>query len=260
VGCILTVDDPAERHHMLDVLRMVPGDAACFSDGAGTEYLARMLPPEDGTPVRQSVRFAVFETRRDGGDAQIRTTLYQGVPKQGKMEEIVQKTVELGVFRIRPVYMARSVPKEGGGADRKRERWQRIAAEACKQCRRARVPEVASALPFAEALEEALASDLLLFPYEQEKERTIRAVLAEVGRAGAGDSDALDAPAGFEPGSLAIGRSVALFIGPEGGFSDREAAALMQAGAQPCSLGRTILRTETAGAAALAMIRYEWEL
>ena len=168
------------------------------------------------------------------------------------METIIQKCVELGVYEIVPVFMDRTVVVDRGNFGKKIQRWNRVSAEAVKQCRRGIVPEVAQPVKTEDMLCDSTGSgipdmfkefDLVLFPYENEKGTTIKEVLRAAGSA-----------ADSSP------RRVAVVIGPEGGFSDEEADAIVAAGGQSVSLGKTILRTETAGMTALAMIMYELEM
>ncbi len=155
------------------------------------------------------------------------------------MESIIQKCVELGVHAIIPVFMERTVVVDKGNFSKKLDRWQKISDEAVKQCKRGMVPQVGRQRPFSEMLDKLRNYDLILFPYENEGDYSIKDCLRGLAE---------------KP------RSVAIVIGPEGGFSDKEAAALDEAGAARVTLGKTILRTETAGMAALAMTMYELEL
>ena len=166
-------------------------------------------------------------------------TLFQGIPKAGKMEGIIQKSVELGVHAIVPVFMERTVVVDKGNFGKKQDRWQKISDEAVKQCKRGIIPEVGSAVKFSGMLDALPNYDLILFPYENEENRTIKDCLRQI---------------------TCLPETVAIIIGPEGGFSDKEARMLDEAGAERVSLGKTILRTETAGPAALAMTMYELEL
>ncbi|MBQ0079857.1 MAG: RNA methyltransferase, partial [Eubacterium sp.] len=180
-------------------------------------------------------------------EPETRVTLFQGVPKGSKFETIVQKTVELGVDTIQPVFMARTVVVDKGNYSKKVQRLNKIAAEAVKQCKRGVIPQVEEPIKMMQMLEDLEDFDLVLFPYENEKGTTIKDELRGVAQAQAN-------------GEMAAGLRVAVIIGPEGGFSDEEASDIVEAGGLSVSLGRTTLRTETAGMAALAMIMYELEL
>jgi 16S rRNA (uracil1498-N3)-methyltransferase len=157
------------------------------------------------------------------------------------MENIIQKSVELGVHKIVPVFTSRTVVAKKENFAGKISRWQKAADEAVKQCRRGIIPKVLPDITFPAMINEISGSkfDCVIFPYENEENCTIKEVLRGL----------CEKPA-----------SVALIIGPEGGFSDEEAGTLVGAGAKAASLGKTILRTETAAPAALAMVMYELEL
>ena len=170
----------------------------------------------------------------------VEVTLYQGLPKGDKMEFIIQKCVELGVSRIVPVEMARSVVKlDKKKEEAKRKRWQGISESAAKQSKRMIVPEIGPVLSYKEAVAEAASMDLFLLPYE--------------------DSESLSGAGGMELtrsliGGLKPGKKCAVLIGPEGGFSDGEVEAARNAGARTVTLGKRILRTETAGLFVLSAV------
>jgi 16S rRNA (uracil1498-N3)-methyltransferase len=219
--------------HLTKVLRAARGDRVEVSDSAAWEYETEFLRVEDGAAVLR-----ILDRQRFAREPGVRVTLFQGLPKAAKMDAIIQKSVELGTALICPVSCVRSVVTQDAISAGKLDRWRKISVETVKQCRRGLVPEIYPVLAFSEALVEMRRSDLLLFPYENEMERSLKSCLR-----------GLDG----KPGS------VALIIGPEGGFSPEEAEALTAAGAVSVSLGATILRTETAGPAAIAMIMYELE-
>ena len=229
---IKNVDD---LHHMIRVLRLKEGDEVDVSDGVCWEYRARIQ-----TLTKEEAELAILDKNAFAAEPSVQVTLFQGIPKQGKMETIIQKCVELGVHRIVPVFMERTVVVDRGNFNKKIDRWNKVSAEAVKQCRRGIIPEVAQPITGIPDMFEEF--DMVLFPYENERGTTIKDVLR-------GEKDAVRQP-----------RSIAVIIGPEGGFSDEEAIAIIGAGGVSVSLGRTILRTETAGMAALAMIMYELEL
>ena len=145
------------------------------------------------------------------------------------------------------VFMDRTVVVDRGNFTKKIQRWQKVASEAVKQCKRGIIPEVSEAVKLSDVLESLADFDLVLLPYENEKGTTIKDVLLEA----------------INPMAVEIfGRpeQVAVIIGPEGGFSEKEAVKVIKAGGKSVSLGKTILRTETAGMAALSMIMYELEM
>lgn len=229
--------DKQDLHHMKKVLRMSVGDEMDISDGSAWEYHVEIESLEDKEAV-----LLILDKQKFAREPEILVTLYQGIPKASKMEEIIQRCVELGVNSIVPVFMERTVVVDKGNFGKKLDRWQKISDEAVKQCKRGIIPDVQDTVKFKEALPMLAEYDLILFPYENEDNRTIKDCLREV------------VASGNKP------KTVAIIIGPEGGFADKEAVALDEIGANRVSLGKTILRTETAGPAALAMTMYELEL
>ncbi len=231
------ITDPGDLRHMKKVLRLKPGDTVEVSDSVKWEYRAVIEEITDDSAVLR-----ITDKQTFAREPRIRVTLFQGVPKASKMDEIVQKCTELGVSEIYPVFMDRTVVVEKDGFGKKIVRWRKVAAEAVKQCRRGRIPEVGEQLSFGQMTGMLSDFDKVIFPYENETGRTIKDALREYLTKDA------------KPERIAV------IIGPEGGFSDSEAEALKTFGADCVSLGKTVLRTETAGPAALAMIMYELEL
>ena len=247
----ITIDNTDDLHHMMKVLRLKEGDEVDVSDGVQWEYRARIE-----SLSREEAELLILDKQAFASEPSVKVTLFQGIPKQGKMETIIQKCVELGVYEIVPVFMDRTVVVDRGKFGRKIERWNKVSAEAVKQCRRGIVPHVADPIKTVDMLRDRDNSgtpdmleefDLVVLPYENEKGTTIKDVLRQ-------------AAGGQETAAGGSPERVAVIIGPEGGFSDEEAIAIIGAGGKSVSLGRTILRTETAGMAALAMIMYELEL
>ncbi len=228
------ITDADDIRHITKVLRCMPGDRIELSDGSEFEYGAEII-----SCSRDAVELLITDKQGFSTEPTLKVYLYQGIPKQGKMETIIQKSVELGVHEIIPVFMCRSVVTDKGNASNKRERWQKISDEAVKQCKRGIIPAVERPLGFNDMLPRLKDHDLVIYPYENERKTSLKDVLKHLVR---------------RPGSIA------LIIGPEGGFSDEEALKLAEGGAMSASLGKTTLRTETAGAAAIAMIMYELEL
>ncbi len=224
----------AGAHHMRDVLRMQPGEAVEAADEEGTVYHCRVA--ELGA---DDVVLDVLSVSASENELPIDITLYMGLPKFEKMELIVQKAVELGAARVVPVAMKRSIVKlDEKKAKAKVVRWQAIAEAAAKQSKRGRIPEVGNVMPYKAAIAEAAAAGRILVPYEcAEGIEGTRRVLA----------------------SLKPGESVAVFIGPEGGFDPVEIEAAENAGAEIITLGRRILRTETAAITALALLMFAAE-
>lgn len=218
-----------DSRHALRVLRLAMGDEIELVCAPG-RYLAQITGETDGL-VQVKILQALRQT-----EARTQVTLYQGLPKADKMEMIAQKTTELGVYAIRPVAMERCVVKlEGKDAGKKVERWQKIAREAVKQCARVSVPEVLEPKKLTQLEEELKQLDVLIVPWEDARDGSIRQALAP-----------------FE-GREAL--RVGILIGPEGGISGQEAHWLAEnAGAKLVTLGPRILRTETAGLCALTMV------
>ncbi len=232
-GSQVTVEG-ADAHHMRDVLRMQPGEAVEAADERGQVYhchVAELTPDE--------VLLDVETISVSENELPVDITLYMGLPKFEKMELIIQKAVELGAVRIVPVAMKRSVVKlDEKKAKAKTARWQAIAEAAAKQSKRGRIPEVGNVMTYKAALAEAGAADHILVPYEcAEGIEGTRRVLA----------------------SLKAGETVAVFIGPEGGFDPAEITAAESAGAEIITLGRRILRTETAAITTLALLMFAAE-
>ena len=270
-GAHIYMENKDDLHHLRKVLRARPGMELDISDGDCWEYKTVL---EELTEDCAALK--ILDKQKFATEPSTRVTLYQGVPKASKMETVIQKTVEMGVDTIVPVFMERTVVVEKGNFGKKLDRWNKIAAEAVKQCKRGIIPRVTESYDFDRMLDELPNYDLIICPYENEDGLTIKDFLREApapapadagsaGRAGepgrpaAASAHSEQKSAGpAEPGPQA--RRVALVIGPEGGFSDGEIARLKAAGAATVTLGKTILRTETAGMAALAMIMYELEL
>ena len=235
-GRYIIIDDKHELHHMRRVLRLAPGDELDISDKTSFEYRTRIESLSE-----DEARLLILDKQKFAREPRLKITLYQGIPKGSKMDEIIQRSVELGVLTIAPVFMERTVVVDRGNFGKKLARWQKISAEAVKQCRRGLVPQVSKPQDFAALLDELPNYDLVVFPYENEENYTLKDLLRQ------------------EAAGRAI-KTVAVLIGPEGGFSEKEAQMLADRGIAGVSLGRTILRTETAGPAAIAMIMYELEM
>ncbi|TEB07225.1 Ribosomal RNA small subunit methyltransferase E [Pelotomaculum schinkii] len=217
--------------HIVKVLRLEPGDTLTVLDGRGMVYEA--VIEQAG---RESVVCAVVSESNAGGAPALRITLVQGLPKNDKMDLIVQKATELGVCRLIPLICDRSVVKLAGDKPLCRlERWQRIAREAAKQCRRPDVPEVLPPAGWEEALAGMPDNTAAVIPWEEENQESLKKVLGVSGPWG----------------------DIYVFIGPEGGFTPAEVELARSHGVRPVTLGPRILRTETAGLAVLAIILYQ---
>lgn len=221
-------------NHIRNVLRMRPGEQVGIRDGISRNYVCEL---EEITA--EEIRARILSVDEDNSELPARLYLFQGLPKSDKMEMIIQKAVELGAYEIIPVATRRAVVK----LDEKKEaskvkRWNTIAESAAKQSGRMLVPEVTRVMTLREAYAYAAAFDLNLIPYE----------LAE------GMRDTKEVIGRIRPGM-----QVGIFIGPEGGFDVEEVEAAVEAGIHPITLGRRILRTETAGLTALSVLMFQLE-
>ena len=224
----------SDVNNMKKVLRMKEGEEVQVSDGTGNAYLCQI----EGYEGNQAVLKIREKTEKDT-ELPSKIWLFQGLPKGDMMELIVQKAVELGVYGIVPFAAKRSVVKlDQKKAGKKRERWQAIAKGAAEQSKRGLVPQVQDVMSFREAMNYAKELDVVLVPYElQEGMKATEAVISKI-----------------EPG-----QSVGSFIGPEGGFDESEIDQAKEAGAIPITLGKRILRTETAGLTTLSILMYHLE-
>ena len=221
-------------NHKKNVLRMKLHEKAEISDGESRTYLCEVEAYEEDVAVLH-----ILEEMEADTEPASKLYLFQGLPKSDKMELIVQKAVELGVYQVIPVAMKRSVVRlDDKKAAKKADRWNSIAESAAKQAGRSRIPEVTMPLSYNEALKMAEELDVTLLPYELAGGME---VTREVIR------------------QIKSGQSVGIFIGPEGGFEPEEVDAAVSMGAKVITLGRRILRTETAGFATLAVLMFELE-
>lgn len=248
--------------HIGSVLRAVPGDQLELSDGAGMDYVVVIEQV-----AKDSILAKIADSRPNTTEPPIDVTLFQGIPKADKMDYIIQKCIEIGVKRIIPVMTARTVVRFANkkDADSKVTRWRRIALEAAKQCDRGIVPEIGDPVGFDAAVKQAADLDLRLLPYEEESCGSLRRQLKDFSEAS--QSDASSSGEGVSDSRCSVlpddytgtpdKKTIAVFIGPEGGFSQDEAEKAVQGGFVSVTLGPRILRTETAGLAAAAIIMYE---
>jgi 16S rRNA (uracil1498-N3)-methyltransferase len=220
----------ADAHHASHVLRLKPGaEILVVGRGgrAGRAKIAQITPAE--------VVLTVTEAVATNSEPPISVCLAHGLTKGDKMDYIVQKAVELGVNAVVPLLARHSVVHyDGAKQAARRERWQRIAAEAAKQCGRLMIPEVAACQDLAECLANRQSGTAVIMLYEGEKEYSLKKLLRNCQAA-----------------------SFLLVIGPEGGFSEREVTLCREQGAHTVSIGPRILRTETAALSALAIVMYE---
>lgn len=219
-----------EYRHVAVTLRAKPGDVIEVTDGDGWDYSAVIKSID-----KHSVFLELDGKRPSEGESCLKVTLLQGFPKGDRSEYIIQKTVELGVHKIVFFLSDHSVVRlDESDRKRKLERFRKIAHSAAVQSGRGNVPEICIVSSADEAVKNA---ENLIFPYEKETERELRAALRSVKEKNAGN--------------------LTYIIGPEGGFSEREADVIEAAGGYPVTLGKRILRTDTAAPAVMAIIMYE---
>lgn len=218
--------------HILKVLRLGTGDTITVMDGRGKSYEAVIEILRRGEVVCCIVK----ELLSPEGPP-IRVILVQGLPKGDKMDFIIQKGTELGLSRVIPLICQRSVVKlERDSINRKRERWQRIAYEAARQCSRPDIPEVDEPKDWELVLTSLPEKATALIPWEEENTLSLKDILHRNNAS----------------------EEIYVFIGPEGGFTQEEIGRARLRGVRPVTLGPRILRTETAGMAVLTMILYQW--
>lgn len=224
----------ADYNHIKNVLRMEIGDE-CLISCSGTSDLCRI----DGFS-NDSVSLEIIKENYTDTELPLKIHLFQGLPKGDKMEYIIQKCVELGVFSIIPVAMKHCVVKlDDKKAKLKQSRWQAISESAAKQSKRNIIPSVQNVCTYAEAVNFAKTLDLVLLPYENKE-----GMAATV--------EALE--------SIKSVKSVGIFIGPEGGFDKVEVEKAKDCNAKIISLGKRILRTETAAITSVSMCMLSCEM
>ncbi len=221
-------------NHVKNVLRMKIGEELEICDGTQRKYLCEI--------EEMTAEYVCAKIKEElGADTELPSKIYlfQGLPKGDKMELIIQKAVELGVFEIIPVAAKRAVVKlDDKKAGKKVERWQAIAEGGAKQSGRSVIPKVKGVMSWKEALQYASALDVVLVPYElAEGMRETKEIIS----------------------AITPGQSVGIFIGPEGGFETSEVESAMAVGAKAITLGKRILRTETAGLTTLSILMYHLE-
>lgn len=220
-----------EAKHIVRVLRMEAGDELVLFDGSGSDYYGKITEV-----TGESVTIEIVGQQAAQNEPRVRIHIAQAVIKSDHLDYVVQKCTEVGVYDFTPFLSERCVKRpDEKSAAKLLERERRIALGAAKQCGRSRVPEVGEIIPVAALAEKLKAMGaLVLLAYEDEKKMNIRQVLEE------------------NPGV----EDIYVVVGPEGGFSREEVLMLREAGAKVCSLGKLILRSETAGLVAAAMIVY----
>ncbi|MBQ8923337.1 MAG: 16S rRNA (uracil(1498)-N(3))-methyltransferase [Lachnospiraceae bacterium] len=219
-------------NHIKNVLRLKTGEAITVSDGEGTDYMCSI-----SSISQDSVVADIEDVIKNAAELKVKITLFQGMPKSDKLELIIQKAVELGVYEIVPVMTKRTIVKvDDKKASKKLERYNAIAKSAAEQSGRGIVPLVKDFMSFKEALEYAKALDMTIIPYEEAKGMEYSREVIK---------------------SIRDKKSLGIFIGPEGGFAKEEVEAAEAIGAKCITLGNRILRTETAGLTTLSIIMFE---
>jgi len=255
-GKTITIEG-SEAHHIKNVLRKKTGDAVFLFDGKGNEYKAEIVSIPcrgDFSRPASSVKLKIVTKTKKDTEPKIKINLYQSIPKLKKFDFIIEKSTELGVSKIIPVISERTQfvilsPANSGINSaknlKKLNRWQKIALSASKQCGRTVVPEICSVTNFQDAVKSVCAGEnpsksISLIPWECEQKNTLKTVL---------QSNSL----------ISNLLSLNLFIGPEGGFSNSEIELACKYGVIPVTLGKRVLRSETAPIVVISNILYEWE-
>ncbi|MGL4789860.1 MAG: 16S rRNA (uracil(1498)-N(3))-methyltransferase [Anaerotignaceae bacterium] len=219
-----------DAKHLSTVLRVREGEVVEICDGEGTDYNCVVTAVD-----KKEVQLKIVEKKESVSEPKTKITLFQGLPKADKMEQIIQKCVELGIEKIVPVSTDRAIVKiDKKDGDKKVQRWQKIAESAAKQSGRGIIPEICSVISFKEAISLTENFDGTIVPYEKETTNGIKEFIKDFN-----------------------GTTVGVFIGPEGGFSEEEIEIAKENGVFPITLGKRILRTETAGMATVAILLYE---
>ena len=216
--------DGEQARHIAKSLRMKVGDVLTVTDGSGSDFGCQI-----DAITKDTVSLTVCYKQANDSEPDCKVTIYQGVPKGSKMEDIIQKCTELGVCRIVPTLTKRCISRpDEKGAKKKNERYSKIALEAAQQSGRGIIPEISPQITLKQAIAED-NSDIKILFYE----------------------------GGGEPLTALIDsgvKSVSIYIGPEGGFDESEVELLKNSGAHVATLGKRILRTQTAPVAALTAI------
>lgn len=218
-------------NHIKNVLRMKIGETILISDGDDREYICRICEINTDEVVAD-----IEDMNGQTRELPIQVTLFQALPKGDKMETIIQKMVELGACNIVPVSTKRCVVKlDEKKAQTKVKRWNAIAESAAKQAKRGIIPKVSEPVEFKQAIKMAASMDMIFIPYEEAENMSATRILFS---------------------KIEKGMEIGIFIGPEGGFAQEEVESAGQIGAEAITLGKRILRTETAGMAVMSVLMY----
>lgn len=223
----------SDATHIAKVLRMEVGQHITLCDAEGADFDAKIV-----SCTKDAVSLSIQSSCPCPAEPELSFVLFQGLPKQGKMDYIIEKCTELGISTIVPVACDRSVAeiKNPQAEEKKLTRWRRIAAESVKQCGRGIIPQVTNVMSLTEAVEFAKTLNLTIAAYENERQLPLKEALHLASKP----------------------KSVGVFIGPEGGFSKPEIDVFQKASIPTVTLGRRILRTETAGHTVLTAAMYEY--
>lgn len=222
----------SDVNHIRKVLRMTPGEKIIVNDKSGTDYYCIIDKVDEDEVIA-----VITEKRLSETELPVKIYLFQALPKLDKMELIIQKAVELGVYEVIPVETRRCVVKleKGTKQQKKIARWQTIAEAAAKQSARGIIPQVKMPMGFSEALKYAAQLEYNMIPYENAQGMKTAGKIMETAMSS---------------------QSVGIFIGPEGGYEEKEIEAAIAAGVNVVSLGKRILRTETAGMTVLSILMF----
>ena len=226
-------------HHLKNVLRLKPGEEAFICNEDGSKFVGKLFEIRDDMAV-----FDIIKKEQRNAELKVNITLYQGLPKADKLEKIIKETTQLGIKEIVPTRMKNCVVKlENTDSDKKLERWQKIALEASKQSGRQIIPTISKIINFENIIENIEKYDIVLLLYESEKEISIKNAIYKAKSS----TDSI--------------KNIAIIVGPEGGFSEKEVKSLSSfENVYVCTLGGRILRTELAPMMALSCLSYEFEL
>lgn len=221
-------------NHIKNVLRMKTGEEILLSDGNDREYRCSIQKLEN-----DKIEAKILDIDGPCRELPVKVYLFQGLPKGDKMETVIQKMIELGAYSIVPVKTKRSIVKlDDKKAANKVKRWNLIAESAAKQSKRGIIPKVENVCTFANAIDMAKKLDLILMPYEEAENMEVTRNALKL---------------------IKPGMSVGIFIGPEGGFAGEEVDEVVNVCGKPITLGKRILRTETAGMAIMSVIMFQME-
>lgn len=217
-----------EAHHIVNVMRLSKGDEIVAFDGTGSEYIGRILSAD-----KNGLKIRIDKINKPNIENKVQVTLYQALPKRAKMDFIVEKATELGVQKIVPLITERTISRPGDKGPKKQSHWQNVAISAAKQCGRLDVPEIKEAVYFKDALKDLGGFDKALMACLYEGTEQIKNTISN------------------------FRGKVIVMVGPEGDFTPKEIEAARSAGARLVSLGRLVLRVDTAALYLLSVLNYE---